>query len=56
MRKIQDRGRHRSCSVNKDILESFAKFTGKYMRQGLFFNKVPGLKTTASVREKHGNY
>ena len=30
-------------SVNKSILRSFAKFTGKHLCQGLFFNKVAGL-------------
>ena len=27
----------------KDIPRNFAKFTGKYLRQSLFFNKVAGL-------------
>ena len=27
----------------KDVLENFAKFTGKHLCQGLFFNNVAGL-------------
>ena len=30
------------CSVKKDVLENFAKFTGKHLCQSLFFNKVAG--------------
>ena len=37
------RGRHRRCSVKKGVLRNFAKFTGKQLCQGLFFNKVAGL-------------
>ena len=28
----------------KGVLRNFVKFTGKYLCQSLFFNKVPGLK------------
>ena len=27
----------------KSVLRNFAKFTGKHLRQGLYFNKVAGL-------------
>ena len=30
---------HGRCSVNKDVLENFAKFTGKHLCQSLFLNK-----------------
>ena len=30
----------RRCSVKKSVLINFAKFTGKYLRQSLFFNKA----------------
>ena len=33
---------HRRCSVRKSVLGNFAKFTGKHLRQSLFFNKVVG--------------
>ena len=31
---------HQRCSVKKGVLRNFAKFTGKYLCQSLFFNKV----------------
>ena len=31
------------CTIKKDVLKSFAKFTGKHLCQSLFFNKVAGL-------------
>ena len=39
------RSSHRRCSVRKDVLRNFAKFTGKHLCQGLFFNKVVGYFT-----------
>ena len=33
---------HRRCSVRKDVLGNFAKFTGEHLFQSLFFNKVAG--------------
>ena len=33
----------RRCSVKKCVLINFAKFTGKHLFQGLFFNEVVGL-------------
>ena len=30
------------CSVRKGVHRNFAKFTGKHLRQSLFFNKVAG--------------
>ena len=37
------RNSHQRCSVRKDILRNFAKFTEKRLWQSLFFNKVAGL-------------
>ena len=39
---VKLRSSHRKCSISKGILRNFAKFTGKYLRQGLFLNKVAG--------------
>ena len=36
------RSSHRRCSVRKDVLKNFAKFTGKHLCQSLFFNEVAG--------------
>ena len=33
----------RRCSTKTDVRKNFAKFTGKLLCQGLFFNKVAGL-------------
>ena len=36
---------HRRCSVSKCVLRNFAKFTGKHLRQSLFFNFAKFLRT-----------
>ena len=33
--------------MKKGVLKNFTKFTGKYLRQSLFFNKVAGLRPEA---------
>ena len=38
------RSSHRRCSVKKDVLRKFAKFTGKLLCQSPFFNKVADLR------------
>ena len=43
----QHRSSHRRCSVIKDVLRNFAKFTAKHLCQSLFFNKVAGVWFTA---------
>ena len=42
---LSDQGRssHRRCSVRKDVCRNFATFTGKHLRQSLFFNKAAGI-------------
>ena len=32
------------CSIETSVLKNFAKFTGKYLCQSLFFDKVAGLR------------
>ena len=34
-----DRSSHRRCSLRKDILRNFAKFTGKHLCHGLFMSE-----------------
>ena len=34
------RSSYQRCSVLKGVLRNFTKFTGKHLRQSLFFNKV----------------
>ena len=47
-----DRSSHRRCSVTKDVLRNFAKFTGKHLCQRLFFNKVAGLRLATLLKKK----
>ena len=42
--KFYVRSSQRRCSVKKDVLRNFAKFTGKHLYRSLFFNKVAGLR------------
>ena len=44
IRNKEHRSSHRKCSVKKNVLRKFAKFTGKHLSQSLFFNKVTGLR------------
>ena len=39
---VLHRSRHRRCSLRKGVLRNLVKFTGKHLRQSLFFNKVAG--------------
>ena len=50
----KDRNSHWKCSVRKDVLINFAKFTGKPLRHSLFFNKVAGLTPTILLNRKTG--
>ena len=43
IKKYITRSSHRRCTVKKGVLTNFAKSTGKYLFQSLFFNKVAGL-------------
>ena len=36
----------------KGVLRNFAKFTGKHLRQSLFFNKVAGLRPATSLKTR----
>ena len=38
----QHRSSHQRCSMKKGVLKNFAKLTGKYLCQSLFFIKVAG--------------
>ena len=39
---FQTRSNRRRSSMKKGVLKNFAKFTGKHLCQGLFFDKVAG--------------
>ena len=36
----------------KGVLRDFAKFTGKHLRQSLFFNKVSGLRPATLLKKR----
>ena len=46
------RSSHRRCSVGKDVLRNFAKFTGKHLCQSLFFNKVVDLRPATLLKTR----
>ena len=46
------RSSYRRCSIKKGVLRNFAKFTGKHMRQSLFFNKVASLRPVTLLKKR----
>ena len=46
------RSSHQRCSVRKDVLRNFPKFTGKHLCQSLFFNKVAGLRPATLLKKE----
>ena len=46
------RSNHCRCSIQKGVIEIFAKITGKHLSRGLFFNKAGGLTLTALLKER----
>ena len=49
---MQIRRSHRRCSIKKDVLTNFTKFTGKHLCQCLFFNKVAGLRPATLLKKR----
>ena len=47
-----NRSSHQRCSLRKGVLRNFAKFTGKHLRQSLFFNKVAGLGPATLLKRR----
>ena len=45
------RSRHRRCSVTKDVIRKFSKFTGKHLCQRLFLNKVASAACNFNEKE-----
>ena len=46
------RSNHRRCSIKTDVLKNCTKFTGKHLCQGLFFNKVAGLRPVTLLKRR----
>ena len=49
---IRSRSSHQRCSMKKGVLRNSTKFTGKHLRQSLFFNKVAGLRPAALLKKR----
>ena len=47
------RSSHQRCSMKKDVLRNFVKFSGKHPCQSLFFNKVASPATLLKKRLWH---
>ena len=43
---------HRRCSIKKGALKNLARFAGKHMCWGLFFNKVASLRPTTLLKKR----
>ena len=46
------RSSHQRCSRKKGVLTNLAKFTGKHLRQSLFFNKVAGQRSATLLKKR----
>ena len=46
------RHRHRRCFIKDDVPKNFAKFKGKHLCQGLFFNEVAGLEAWNFIKDE----
>ena len=46
------RSSHQRCSMKKGVLRNFTKFTGKHLRQSLFFNEVAGLRPATLLKKR----
>ena len=40
------------CFIRKHALRNFAKFTGKHLRQSLFFNQVACMKPATLLKKR----
>ena len=48
------RSSHQRCSIELVVLKIFTKFTGKHLRQSLFFSKVLGLRPETLFKRDSG--
>ena len=49
---IGEKQSSRGIICQKGILRNFSKFTGKYLCQGLFFNKAAGLRSATLLKKR----
>ena len=50
------RSSHQRCSMKKDVLRNFTKFTGKHLCQSLFFNRVADLRPVMNLAYRGVNF
>ena len=43
---------HQRCSIKKDVLKNFVKFTEKHLCKSLFFNKAGGLRPAIVIKKR----
>ena len=44
------RSSHEKCSITKDVLRNFVKFTGKHLCQSLLLDKVASLRSKTLLK------
>ena len=49
---LRIRSSHRRCFIEKGVLKTLAKFTGKHLCWSLFFNKVAGLQPSSLLKKR----
>ena len=49
---MKKRSSRQEVFCEKGVLRNFTKFTGKHLRQSLFFNKVLGLRLTTILKKR----
>ena len=50
--QIATRSSHQRCSVRKDVLRNFTKFTGIHLCYVLFYNKFAGPEPATSLKKR----
>ena len=51
-RTVKNKSSHQRCSLKKVVLRNLTKFTGKHLCQGLFFDKVAGLRPATLLKKR----
>ena len=49
--EITEAASHQKCSLRNGVLKNFVNFAGKHLCQGLFFDKVAGLRPATLLKK-----
>ena len=49
--EITEAASHQKCSLRNGVLKNFVKFAGKHLCQGLFLDKVAGLRPATLLKK-----